>query len=61
MELRPKEVFEGLVSGILRLRRSAPLYAKIASEVSLPRLKGSPAAKKVAERISTWFPPRPAA
>ncbi len=56
MELRPKEMFEGLVIGVLRLRRSAPLYAKIASEVSLPRLKGGPAANKVAERISSWFP-----
>lgn len=61
LESYPKEVFEGLVKGIARLRRSAPLYGKIASEVSLPQLKGNPAAKEVAERISSWFPPPTAA
>lgn len=57
LERKPKEVFEGLVSGILRLRRSAPLYARIASEISLPAVKKNPAAGRVAERIASWFPP----
>jgi hypothetical protein len=52
----PKEVFEALVR-LVRLRRAAPLYEKIAGQISLPLVKKESAAERIALRISSWFPP----
>ena len=52
----PKEIFEALVR-LVKLRRAAPLYAKVAGQVSLPLVKKELAAERIALRISSWFPP----
>jgi len=56
LEAHPKEVFEALVFRV-RLRRAAPLYAKIGTEISLPRMKRSAPAERIAKVLAAWFPP----
>lgn len=56
--LNPKELFEGLVR-LVNLRRAAPLYEKIGSQISLRALKREPAALRIAAAISGWLPPEP--
>lgn len=54
----PKEMFEGLLR-CLRLRRAAPLYEKIGSEISLPGVKQDRTALRIAETMRHWFSWRP--
>jgi hypothetical protein len=56
LERFPKELFEALIR-LVRLRKSAPLYQKIGSQISLPGVKKEPAASRIAGAISLWFPP----
>jgi len=56
LDENPKEIFEALVR-LVKLRRAAPLYAKVAEQVSLPLVKKESAAERIALRISSWFPP----
>jgi hypothetical protein len=56
LDENPKEIFEALVR-LVKLRRAAPLYAKVAGQVSLPLVKKESAAERIALRISSWFPP----
>lgn len=52
----PKELFEGLIR-LVRMRKAAPLYERIGSEVSLPAVKRDPGMARIAEVIAAWFPP----
>lgn len=54
---QPKELFEELCHS-LRLPRTPAIYQKVASGLSLPRLKASPAAARLAEQLEAWFPPQ---
>jgi hypothetical protein len=56
LEKRPKELFEALVR-LIHLRRAAPLYAKIAGQISLPAVKREVAAQRIATSVASWFPP----
>lgn len=51
---RPKECFDGLLRA-LRLRHQPALFEEIASRVSLPRLKASPTARRIAAQLEAWF------
>ncbi len=51
----PKEMFEGLVRWA-QLRRAAPLYQKIGTEISLPGIKQSSPASRIVETLRSWFP-----
>lgn len=56
LDENPKEIFEALIR-LVKLRRAAPLYAKVAEQVSLPLVKKESAAERIALRIASWFPP----
>ena len=51
----PKEIF-GALSSLMQLRRAAPLYTKVAENLSLRRLKEGDAVNRIAFTISGWFP-----
>ncbi len=52
----PKELFEALVR-LVHLRRAPSLYTRIGEKASLRALKSESAILRIANAISSWFPP----